>query len=96
MHATFTSSVSTSIYLVVSILVLVSLLVFIIGIIVYIRKRKRCHKKTLHKPPILRPNIYKPNDTFELHKISSSDDYLQPSDTQVYSPTVEPIYDVVT
>lgn len=67
-----------------------------IGITVYLRKRKSSQKKTLHKPPVLKPYIYKPNNTFEMRTISSSDDYLQPKDTQIYCSTVEPIYDVVT
>ena len=67
-----------------------------ICITVYLRKRKSSQKNTLHKPPVLEPNIYKPNKTFEMGTISSSDDYLQPKDTQINCSTVEPIYDVVT
>ena len=67
-----------------------------LAFIMRLRRRKFNKKTTLHKPPVLRPNIYKPNNTFEMRHISSSDEYLQPNDSQIYCSTIEPIYDVIT
>lgn len=102
LHSTVKSLVSDTThslkYLVPSILGTVILFVSLaIGIIVYIRKRKCSQKKITHRVPILRPKIYKGsnNEFIEIGYFSSNDGYLKSSNSKVYCPTVESVYEDV-